>query len=455
MTLVNGEAMADLQMSDGRPLAAFIIPESFGLISEPNKIWILRILALLGLILLYFQTARQIKANKNQKVALISIAIAFCTPGFQMYVHWATTWTYLWAAAAGVFGFQVWLKGSLPGKSIGAILLAIAIMIYPPAALFYFALIVVSNIVNENRSRDLIGEMISGVKFLLISGVVAVLVIALTMTALNVQPTDRVRLVNTSEIIEKLFWFLTRPIVMGLRPFLIDGPEPFVVALSILPVLGILFWGIKSQARRLRESFMIRLGIFFVAACVPLTPILISPENQIEFRLILCFGWIIAVLAIYFLVEQLKHLFFKLSLFDLPSRVSIGTILGIMALLAVVNVNQRYTELFGDSYQRKNNFFSKSIQSCIQDNPIEYVKLLAPAEDFPLKKNLGVYSMQTDLYGPWVSVPNVELLLSEMNIQAPVEYVQNRYRGADSISASNGFCVIDLEKFRKEIVDSE
>jgi hypothetical protein len=449
-TLVNREAMADLQMSDGRLLGALIIPQSFRLIGEPSNIWILRSLGLLGLIILYFQTIRQIKNDKSQEIALISVAIAFCTPGFQMYVHWATTWPYLWASIAGVFGFHCWKHDSKQKKFIGVFLLVIAIMTYPPAALFYFALSLVSQIINEVPTKLIVKDLISGIKLLFTSGVTAAFITLITLDALNIQRTERVRFINNSEILEKLFWFLTRPIVTGLRPFFIDSPEAYWAGLSILPAAVIILLGIKTQARNLNESFLNRFVIFSISVCMPLIPILISPENQIEFRFILFYSWTIAVLSIYFLIVKLKQMIIIKGWKDDCIRAFTWILLSLFALAAAVNVNLRYDELFGNSYKKKNTFLNKSIQSCVEQDTIRSVSLMAPAGDFPRKNNLGVYSLQTDLYGPWVSIPNLRLVLNGKNLDVPITYYEERTSLSGMSDSRFKDCLIDLEEFRKE-----
>ncbi len=453
--LANKEGMQNLQLVDGRTLAALIIPQSFELVGEPSKLWILRCLALLGLILLYFQTTSQIKKEKKSRSTQIIIAIAFCTPGFQMYVHWAQTWSYLWASVLGVIGFEYWKKQSRFHNLLGVLFLAVSILIYPPAALFYFSLMLVSGIINENPTKILAIQLVQGIKFLFVSGIVSLVVIAISLHIYGVDRTERLRLVSTSEILEKLTWFITRPIVTGLRPFLIDSPEPYLAAVSILPVIAILFFGIKSQTRMLNERNAPRILIFFLMASAPLIPILISPENQIEFRLIVCFGWAIALLSLHFATTAISDFLNSRKWLHFKGEYLRGLLISIIVFLAIFDVNQRYNELFKDSYQRKNLFLNAAVSDCTKDFSIQRVRLIAPKEKFPLKNNLGVYSMQTDLYGPWVSIPNMKVILQEMKINAPILYVEERETVAYLSQPSEGECVVDLENFRKKLLDNK
>lgn len=301
----------------------------------------------------------------------------------------------------------------------------------------------------------IIKELVSGVKYLFVSGSIAAVVVVLTLNFLGVQKTERLRLVHLSEVIEKLFWFLTRPIVAGLRPFLIDSPEPIFVALTTLPTFTILLFGIKQQSRKLKESFALRFVTFVVACCMPMIPILISPENQIEFRLIFSYGWIIATLAIYFVAIQVKQVLLETGRTTANLRSFAVSLLGVIVFFAILNVNQRYSNLFGNSYQEKNRFLTESIKECQANRPIETIRLLAPVDDFPLKKNIGVYSMETDLYGPWVSIPNLQLRLIEMKIEASVIYFDKRNETVENRMIKTGVCVVDLEKFRQEFITIE
>lgn len=160
-----------------------------------------------------------------------------------MYIHWIVTWHFLWAALASLYAFQCWsLKRILP-KIVGVILLALALTSYPPTALFYFAVIAVTGSLKSSSSKRIFEESIRGLTLLATSGVVSLMAASLTLQVYGLTPNARVKLVDIHEIPAKIVWLISRPLIVGLRPFTIDSPTPIFAALTALPVLAILIFG--------------------------------------------------------------------------------------------------------------------------------------------------------------------------------------------------------------------
>ena len=177
-----------------------------------------------------------------------------------------------------------------------------------------------------------------------------------------------------------------------------------------------------------------------------LIPIMITSDNQIEFRVLPGYSWGIAALATFFLLISIDLL---LRLLIENAKVRGFTLLivpAVLSLVAVLTINSHYTDLFGGPYQKKNAFLNTSISSCLKNGTIKSVLVIAPKLPFPSFQRLGVFSMSTDLASEWVPKPNVELLLRQRGISAPVAYSTTRPLVG---GATETKCIIDLEEFRK------
>lgn len=256
--LMDTPGVADHLLRDARPTSAGLLSISFSQLRSPQDAWVLRLLALLGLFFLYLVIARGISSLKNSWAANFSIAIALCIPTFQMYVHWSIAWFYPWATLWGVLAFKFWRSKELLKKFFGVLFLTLALTTYPPAALFFMAMIAVVGVFNNLKSREILVEIIHGMILLAISAVTSTLAIFLTIHFSNTSASQRVSLITLSDIPQKIIWLVSRPLVVGLRPFLVDSPAPLWALITAFPLLLVLFIGIKGQANRMGESIWLR-----------------------------------------------------------------------------------------------------------------------------------------------------------------------------------------------------
>lgn len=449
--LMDTPGLVDHLLRDARPTAAALLSTSFSLINDPASAWTLRCLALVSLLLIFLFITNLIYFSKYREFGTLSIAVAFCLPSIQMYIHWSTTWFYLLAALAGLYAFHFWSSKFTSQKIFAVFLLVLALTTYPPAALFFFAVIAVSNIINDSKNYKLFAEALQGVILLLISGLMSILVIIVTMQMANISPNRRVKLVTLSEIPEKISWLATRPIVIGLRPFVIDSPSVKVALLTSIPVLLIIFFGIRRQSHHLGESVIYRgLGVALLFL-LSLAPIVITSDNQIEFRILPGYSWGTAAIATYFLFTMIASWIISLKINTRLEVASMLVVPTILSVAAIATVNSHYTDFFGDPYQKKNAFLNTKISSCFGSASIKRVIIVPPKIPFPVLPRLGVFSMSTDLASGWVPKPNVELLLRQANIEVPVIYVEIRPL---NINVTVTDCAIDLEEFRKSLTQA-
>lgn len=447
--LLDTRGVAEHVLKDARPTLAAVFFSSFSLLKSPTDAWVLRSLALIALLLIFHFISKSIKNSRHYNFSVFSIAIAFCLPSFQMYIHWTNTWFFLWAALAGLYSFHFWASRKISRKILAVLLLVLALTTYPPTALFYFSVIAVTNVLNESRSSKFFNEAFRGLALLVISGLVSILVAFASMQIAGVSPNGRVKLITLSEIPEKVTWLFSRPLVVGLRPFTIDSPAPIFALITSFPILLILFFGLRRQSRQTKEPFLYRLFAITFPLFFTLIPIVVTSENQIEFRLLSGYSWGIVAIASYFLLKELKA---WLTTCNAGGKLESTILLLVsitLSVVAITSVNLHYKQLFGGPYQMKTTFLNEKISSCFNEQLVEKILILPPREPFPSFSRLGVFSMSTDLASPWVPKPNVELLLKERKIDVPVVYLENR---PTRIKVMKTECVIDLEEFRKLLI---
>ena len=143
--LMDPSSVADHIFRDARPTAAALFSLSFSQLGDPSNAWILRSFALIALLLIFLFVSKQVSKSKHGNLGIFSIAVAFCLPSFQMYIHWSITWFLLWAALASLYAFQLWGSKLISRKIFAVILLGLALTTYPPVALFFFSVIAVVN----------------------------------------------------------------------------------------------------------------------------------------------------------------------------------------------------------------------------------------------------------------------------------------------------------------------
>ena len=436
-------------LKDGRPVSAGLFSVSFSLLDRPANAWILRSFALITLILIFFFISNLIKSSRHKNIGIFSIAVAFCLPSFQMYIHWTLTWFFLWATLAGLYAFHFWSSNLKVRKILAVFLLAIALAIYPPTALFYFSAIAIINAVNENKLPKFLSDTVNGIVLLVISGTVSVLSIFMTMKFMGISANPRVSIVSITEIPEKVLWLITRPLVVGMRPFMIDSPSPKTAFITSIPLILILVLGIRRQSIHLGEPVIRRAICILFPLMLTLIPIIMTSDNQFEFRILPSYCWGMAALASYFLLVAIRNWLGRLDINSKFKAVLFFSVPIVLVFVSVSSINSHYRDLFESPYKQKNAFLNSQITSCLSHGLFENVLILPPKLPFPSLPRLGVFSTSTDLASSWVPKPNVELLLNLRNIKASVTYLDIRPSDPEVLSAS---CIIDLEDFRKSLI---
>jgi len=229
--------------------------------------------------------------------------------------------------------------------------------------------------------------------------------------------------------------------VIGLRPFQVSSPSTFEALLSIIP------WIILLTIYALivnRKVFPIKwesvlLPVLLIA--VSLAPLVVTSNNQFEFRLIPSYSWMVVVF-IFILLERVRR---SLK----PIKLPINLVASTLVIIAVTTTNLTYHNFFLNPYRAKTQFLSEALSKCDNLGTTESVVILRPVNDFPNFLNLGILSQSTDLMSDWVPVANVKVVGESLGLKlGAVTYPTNRVENEDSN------CYVDLEEYRQEILSN-
>lgn len=443
--LVDTPGIVDHLLRDARPTSAGLISVSFSLLHSPQNGWVLRLIALFGLLFLFIVISRTVLPSKDSGIANFAIAVAFCIPTFQTYVHWSITWFYSWTALWGVIAFRCWRSHRRWYKVLGVLFLVLALTSYPPAALFFFAVIAVVGVLNHSGSRQILTELLHGLVLLVISIAPSALVIFLSMNFSHVSASKRVSLISIPDIPDKIVWLISRPLVVGLRPFLVDSPTPVWALITSLPLLLVLLIGLQRQSNRAGESIWLRESAVALPLILSLIPIAIVTDNQIEFRILPGYCWGVLSIAVFLLLLEIKKIVAKTKLRDTQTRYILLFVPVSLAFVAIFTINQHYSQLFGGPYQKKTKFLIDKISLCASTTAFDEVLIVPPKTPFPSLQRLGVFSTVTDLASEWVPKPSVQVLLKQHLLDASVTYLPIRPL---KLPIKNGVCLIDLEEYK-------
>ncbi len=246
--MVNGSNNYNVLVGAGRPVNYFLIQNSFKWAGDIGSLAYVRMMGGLGLALMagcfYFFW----NSFFNDRKIAACLAVSFsCLSAIQIWMAWTQLWTMPWAILMVVAAFHIYEKvcsSSLAGIWFMLCLLAAIILemtaslIYQPAVLIVIPLLYAKYVpVNKERFGR---RFISHFLIMMVSVALGVILVKCFPVALN----PRAQL--TQDIIGKLTWFISEPLMNSLTPFVIRGEfsynlqKAMAILISILSIAGLL-----------------------------------------------------------------------------------------------------------------------------------------------------------------------------------------------------------------------
>ena len=409
-----------------RPLLQIIMNESFGRISEYQNLLFLRLISLLGFLILTYQVMKHLSRLEYSRYIVLSFGVLInFLPTFWIYTNWATVFIYSWVCLLSLISFKIFERN----KTLSIILSTTCFLIYQPTAVFS-AFLVFTYLLKNGKldlrnwlySWSLIGS--SGLAFLF-----GKMVVAFSGLSTN----NRTEIINTPlELMEKAIWILTRPVLLSVRPFIIESRGYLSVIITLAGVLLSLLciWRVSEMNR----FSLLKFGIGFISVImVGLLPIIPIKENQIEFRTLpatSCIG----LLLILYGFEQLKLKAIK--------EKAISLLLNVLIIFSLTLYSQqRINQVFIDSFQQNYRYIQSSYS---YQGPSGDLSILVDSKMWSQRNYIGALSMKSDLQMPSVQVGEISQILGIKEHQLSTK----TFGGDEEIFVPNK---IDLRKLREKL----
>ncbi len=413
-----------------RPILQVIMDQSFGRISQFENLIFLRLIGLIGLLFLIHQLMKYLReiGYSGFTVCSFGILINFL-PTFWIYTHWASVFSFTWACILSLLSFNLFKRSKL----LGLALIISCFLIYQPAAVFStfiaFAYLLKNGKLDETNKLYL-KFLVAGSLFGFLIGRLAGLIAGLSLKA-------RTEIVDSPlELVEKIFWILTRPVLLSIRPFIIESRG---ILAAIFTVLG-LFLTVLSLwqvSRRTGFSVLNFLSTLISVYAVGLLPLLVIAENQIEFRTLpatSCFGLLFVLTGANFFFNKFLN------------RRGAVSLISFMVLLTLLNYSQgKINYIFIDSFRQNYNFVKSSYSEL---NSLDQIVVLIDSKPWPQSNSIGALSVKSDFQMPWVPVGAISQILRITENQLVFQVIDDD----EVVSSAN---TIDLRKLREQLTNGK
>lgn len=410
------------QYGDGRPIYALTTQFFFNIIHTSGQMWIYRLFSLVGFLWLTLYLFHKMRTIRNGfDLPLISlILLANSLPAFQTMVHTGNSGIYSWASLLACFAIDLFRQKNTKKKICSITICVIGFLAYPPSVFFIFSYVFAQLLLSKEISPKIyFKNFLQSVILIVTSGIVSYFLAFEIILKLTRYPkSDRTGFLDISDVGEKIIFVLTRFIPTSLRMFLLNSPSKYeAIASSIIVTVILGFLLLVYFDRNIKNTCWVAI-FFLVYAFASISFFLITRENEIDFRQVRCSSWLVTF-ALFFLIinflantKLMQHAYFLRLLFT-TKIVSM-----LLVLFSIIIVNVRYEIFFKTPYDTKTSFIISEIRECSRDQVKAGVQIVLPENGFPRYANIGIYSWKTDLSASWVPLPNVILILRELNLSS-------------------------------------
>ena len=413
-----------------RPILQVIMDQSFGRISQYENLIFLRLVSLIGLLILIYRLMKLLREIGYSEFTVCSFGILInFLPTFWIYTNWASTFSYTWACLFSLLSFNVFIRSKLLGLG----LIISCFLIYQPAAVFStfvaFAYLVKNGRLDDRNRLYL--------KFLVAGSFIGFLIGRLTGAIVGLPLKARTEIVDSPlELVEKIVWILTRPVLLSIRPFIIESRGTLAAIFTVLGLsLAVLsLWQVSRRTGFSVINFSLTLILVYA---VGLLPLLVIAENQIEFRTLpatSCFGLLFVATGANFFFDK----FWK-------SRGAI-TLVSFMVFLALLNYSHgKINFIFLDSFRQNYNFIKSSYSELNSSNQIV---VLIDSIPWPQSNSIGALSVKSDFQMPWVPIGAISQILRVAENQVVVQVIDDD----EVVSLTD---TIDLRRLREQLTNGK
>ena len=386
---------------------------------------------------------------------LVGVSVGFLPP-FHGFAGWATTFFGGWLLMLAGYSSLAGVDGILDRRPrlivAGALGQAASLLFYPPLAMFGWGFVAMRSLVCRLRLQRSLREMAA---FGLLLGVVGTLTLVVGRLAhflLDAEFVGGNRLITSApQAIDKIVWFITHPVGVVARPFIIASPgnlEAFATAGPMLVFVAVGLYMRQQGSNLERIGSLLALGL---AAVLTMLFHLIAIDNQIEYRFmtgLTVIFWIYCVFAAREIGSKIEINIETTRGKDVTLVPKIG--LAILTIVVVVSGGLAYKnidQVFVEPSRVKELFLMAALEDY---DPDSYERIIVINGDgiWPSRENLGIYSTRSDLSHPWVPESNVRQLLRETG-RWRSDGIIDVVRGPSRVQA--GDYVVDLRLFARQL----
>jgi hypothetical protein len=385
---------------------------------------LLRVLGVAGIALL---AAVMVSCLVNWGVpagrATLWVVAAVLLPSFHSYAGWGAAFMMPWTAVLGFLSGLLWLKAdsrkSGVWRALAIAVLVLSLLSYPPSAMFCWVYLGLRVLVLRTRPKLVLKQVLSMTWLLLVAGMGFVLIASALRLVKGIPVSYRFRTLSSApEVFEKLVWFVSHPVVVAARPFLIDSPSNTSALLTGGPILVLVVIGLASRSSGRPVERLASLCLYATILSLTMFTHLVGVENQLEYRFmagisIIMFAYISAAGVEIVRVASLSCL--NLSQRTTGRLVTVSSLLVLILLVpfAALRATQNIDRVFIKPYNDKEKYVQEALLGFDLDLHNRIVAISDPSF-YPSRQHLGVYSTVNDLSHPWVPAPMIRLVLREI-----------------------------------------
>ncbi len=447
------QGSADVLVANARPLLALIHRVTFAS-QDIDSLTFARLVGVIGISVFAVLTAVILRRwGLSPWFSALLGGLTVLLPAFQTFAGWAITYTYSWVACVGLLAGEFWVASRRPVCRVLAMVgLTAGLVVYPPAALVCWSMLAVKTTLLRTPVRAAFCQAIDLAILTVGSSLLAFATAASVAHWQGVEFAQRVGLISSpAEAFSKGVWFLTHPLIVAFRPFMISSPNGLEAVctggvLLLATIIGLALRAPGSAADRLLWSALV-----LAMVCGAFLTNLVTRETWIDFRFLVGLsigGWLLTVIGIRELLRRLVPGLFRLP-DQLPSR--IGPAVAIIALLVVAGLARTAYRNVGEVFVWPSRTTEAEIsrQLATFDSAVhQRVLIVNHYSWWPHKPNLGIFSTRSDLSHGWVEKPLVLLLLSEAGHETSGLVVEV---STSAVTTDASTHVVDLRVLRNQL----